>query len=387
MMNIKTISLQVILMLGFMGSAFAQSVDSNLVVYLNKSTAINGDTINFDATLKNFSNGEQVATLHLWVEEIKTGKQWHYRYPFLNGSISAQLIVSDLIKDGEFAFNFSVQKSFFSISGQVKNIEKIKTKILNYVIISKDKQAMSDAVALDNNLAFSINRILFQDSAFIIFSNPKQKKNDLKIDIVTALDSTFIPKNITTRYITIGNLIDTTIINKRKINDYSFSENNSLYKTIMPAVIVNSKSKKLIEDFEKENVTGLFSGSEDILLDGLSSDDIANASDLYTYLSSKVGGLRIESNNETGNRFLTWRKKPTEIFINEIKLDSDESLDINPSDIAMIKIFRPGSPISMGSNEGGAIAIYLKTGGYKKSTDRSYSFYILGYTGLMALWK
>ena len=84
-------------MLGFMGSAFAQSVDSNLVVYLNKSTAINGDTINFDATLKNFSNGEQVATLHLWVEEIKTGKQWHYRYPFLNGSISAQLIVSDLI--------------------------------------------------------------------------------------------------------------------------------------------------------------------------------------------------------------------------------------------------------------------------------------------------
>ena len=387
MLNIKSFFLQVILILGLMSSAMAQSADSNLVVDLNKSSAYKGDTINFDATLKNYSSGEQVSTLHLWIEEIKTGKQWHFRYPLLNGSISAQLKVSDLVNDGEFAFNFSVQKSFFSISGQVKNIEKSKTKFLNYVIISKDKEAMTDVVSLNDDLCFSIDRILFQDSAFIIFSNPKNKKNELKIDIKTALDSAFIPKNITTRFITIRNLNDTITNHQQKLNEYSFSENNSLYKTIMPAVIVNSKSKKLIEDFEKENVTGLFSGSEDILLDGLSSDDIANASDLYTYLSSKVGGLRVETNGESGNRFLTWRKKPTELYINEIKLDSEESLDINPSDIAMIKIFRPGIPISMGSNEGGAIAIYLKTGAYKKSTDRSYSFYILGYTGLMTLWK
>ena len=53
----------------------------------------------------------------------------------------------------------------------------------------------------------------------------------------------------------------------------------------------------------------------------------------------------------------------------------------------MIKVFRPGESVTIGSGDRGAIAVYLKTGQYKKSNSSNNSFYINGYTGLDAEWK
>lgn len=149
---------------------------------------------------------------------------------------------------------------------------------------------------------------------------------------------------------------------------------------------MNSKSNNLIESFQKENVSGLFAGDA-IVLDGLSSDEISKAGDLYTYLASKIGGLRLETNSENGERFLSWRSKPTEIYIDEVKLDKDIEIYVSPADIALIKVFRPGESTTMGSGDRGAIAIYLKNGQYKKNTTSNNSFYILGYTGLDIIWR
>ncbi len=168
---------------------------------------------------------------------------------------------------------------------------------------------------------------------------------------------------------------------------YSFKADNTQYKIILPEVVLKTESNKRLEDFERENTSGNFSSPDAIMLDGITSDEIANAPDFYTYLTIKVGGFRLDTDNTTGNRSFTWRGQPTDIYLNEIRLDPETPLWINPSDIAMIKIFRPGTSITSDAGGGGAIAVYTKTGEYKQSKNRNYSFYISGYTGVESTWK
>lgn len=331
-------------------------------------------------------NARKASTLHLWIEEINTGKKWHYRYPYINGYLSATLKIDDRINNGNYAFNFTIQKAFFNLTGKVINPQK-HFPFLNYALISKTNQTLINLLPLDDKNSFKLGSILFQDSALIVFSKAKQKSSDLQIKIQTPLDSPFIPKNFNTHFISINQPFDSIKTNIPQSDLYNFSLDNNLFKTILPAVVVNSKSNNQIESFQKENVSGIFAGDA-IVLDGLSSDEISNAADLYTYLVSKIGGLRLVTNSENGERFLSWRSKATEIYIDEVKLDKDIEIYVSPADIAMIKVFRPGESVTMGSGDRGAIAIYLKTGQYKKTNNNNNnSFYISGYTGLYALWR
>lgn len=362
---------------------FAQETDS-LQINFSKKSYYSGDTILFEVSSIDSINARKASTLHLWIEEIKTGKKWHYRYPYINGYLSATLKIDDKISDGNYAFNFTIQRAFFTLSGKVLNAQK-HFPFINYALISKTNQTVINLLPLDNNNSFKLGSTLFQDSALIVFSKPKQNSSDLQIKIQTPLDSPFIPKNFNTHFIAINPAIDTIKNSIPKNDQYNFSLDEKLFKTILPEVVVNSKSNNQIESFQKENVSGLFAGDA-IVLDGLSSDEISNVVDLYTYLVSKIGGLRLVTNSENGERFLYWRSKPTEIYIDEVKLDKDIEIYVSPADIAMIKVFRPGESVTMGSGDRGAIAIYLKTGQYKKPNSSNNSFYILGYTGLDAVW-
>lgn len=365
----------------------AQTKDS-ITVQLNKENFNKGDSITMEVTLHNYIKAGKTATIQLWIENIQTGKQWKFRYPLINGYVNAKLAIDSSMADGVYAFNFMLQKTFFNISGHVKNAGKKDTKV-NYLMISKNKQTMLDAAELDEQHFFTVKNLLFKDSAFIVFSRPGQKKNDLLIDIKTALDSAFIPAAISTKFITVGTVND---IQKKETGKaeaaYIFKPGNTQYKIILPEVIVKTKSNVRLEQFERETTTGAFTGSDAIVLDGLSSDEIANAPDFYTYLSIKIGGLKLETDNSTGNRYFTWRGSATEMYLNEIRLDPEVPFWINPTDIAMIKVFRPGTSLAADASPGGAIAIYTKTGKYMDdNTSRRYSFFIVGYTGVETTWK
>jgi len=364
-------------------SSFAQRVDS-LSVKMYYQQYNQGDTIDIEARLFNYTAASNASTLHLWIEEIKTGKKWHYRYPLLNGELNSRFIINNTIKDGIYAFNFQLQKSFFNLSGVVKNAEQ-KDNSLNYVLITKNMQTIADAVGLNQDKSFKLGRLLFQDSAFIVFSKPKHNRNDLIINISTPLDSAFIPSDNVTKFIVIGKIGD-SIQNQKAQSTYLFDESDQLYKTILPEVVVKAKAKKQIDDFEKENVTGFFAAVDAMVIDGLESNEITNTQDLFTYLTRKIAGLTLQF-GENGIPQLKWRNRRTEIFINEIKSDEDLLLDINPSDIAMIRVYQPGTQIATSNSDGGTIAIYTKTGNYKKSSNTSYSFFVNGYNGLESVWK
>lgn len=365
-------------------TSIAQNPDSVKVIF-DRYNFMQQDTITFDVVLNHFAKVAKTATIQLCIEEVNTGKKWNYRYPLINGYLEAKLKIDSSLRDGKYAFNFLLQKKFFGLNGKVKNAIKSDDKI-NYVLLTKGMQSIMDQISLSEDKSFSMGKLLFQDTAIVFFSRPKKKFNSLEIDIETPLDSAVTSSDTITQFITIGKLsANDSAAMIRSNPSYTFTGDNSLYKNIMPAVIVKSKTKKLIDQFEKDNVTSMFAGDA-MTIDGLESDDLAHATDLLTFLSGRVAGLTV-STNEEGERELTWRKHKTALFVNEIKVDGDIDLDVNPSDIAMIKIFRPGENVVSGSAEGGVIAIYLKNGVYQKTKKSGNSFSVIGYTSLEAKWK
>ena len=70
--------------------------------------------------------------------------------------------------------------------------------------------------------------------------------------------------------------------------------------------------------------------------------------------------------------------------MDEFKIDASDPMMVNPADVAMIKVFRPGEG---GPTNGGAIAIYTKRGAYLDNASRKYNFLIKGYTPLLSVWR
>jgi|GEM_PF-1520802 len=352
---------------------------------LNTTAFKRGDTLSFELNLSDSFRTIKTASIHLWIENISNGKKWHYKYPLINGYLKASLVIDSTITPGNYALNFLMQKNFFRIKGEVKNAFKKENQI-NYVLLSKNKDIVTGSLQLDIDKFFISDCMLFQDSTNLIFSRPNHKGIKLEIQLINELDSSFTVADSVTKFISIYDKQDTVNKNSKIFETYVFSEKDRLYKTTMQEVIVNAKSKKLVDDFQKDNVSGMFGGIDGTVIDGLESDEIAHAGNLFNFLTGKVAGLNIKTTDE-GIEELVWRKHTTEIYIDEIKADPEMALDISLSDIAMIKIFEPGVPVSFGSASGGTIAIYLKKGIYAKENKPSNHFYINGYTGLNTIWK
>jgi hypothetical protein len=84
------------------------------------------------------------------------------------------------------------------------------------------------------------------------------------------------------------------------------------------------------------------------------------------------------SNNAPG---INWRDGTPDIFINEIKADALAANQIQMSDIAYVKVFRPPFMASAGSGASGAIAVYTKKGADMKASVRGLNNALLtGYT-------
>lgn len=351
----------------------------------NKSIFIPGDTLTFEINLSDSFKSLKTATLHLWIEEISTGKKWHYKYPLVNGYLNAKMIIDSTISPGNYAYNFLLQRNFFRIKGKVKNALK-KDKQITYVLLTKNRDIVQETLALDNNKFFMSECLLFQDSANIIFSRPNHHGAIPEITFLNETDSSYVMADSLTNFISIINKEDS--ITKKIIPpiNYYFSYTDKYMKNTMAAVIVNSKTKKIIDAFQKDNVSGMFGGADGTIIDGLGSDEIARSGNLFSLLMSRIAGLTTKTTDE-GIDELMWRKHHTDFYIDEVKVDPQMALDIPLFDIAMIKIFEPGTQVSFGSGAGGTVAIYLKNGIYKNDNRRTNNFKIMGYTGLSTIWK
>jgi hypothetical protein len=138
----------------------------------------------------------------------------------------------------------------------------------------------------------------------------------------------------------------------------------------LTAVTVRAHVKSDKERLDERYSSGMFSGGDATVMD-LVDDPLANAMpDIFTYLQGKVAGLQITPGNGPGGTpSLSWRGGTPSLYLNEMQTDAQQLSSTPVSDIAMVKIFRPGSGVGFGGGAGGTIVVYTKRGGDEKKGE------------------
>lgn len=307
----------------------------------------------------------------------------------IDGEVSASLAVSDKIPDGRYAVNFLVQHGYFKISGTVSDREKRDTNI-TYILIPKNKQgSYLDVAPVAKDGSFRLKSTLFADSAFFIFSPTHKIRNNfnyLTVHIETPLDSAFVPVLQETQFISVGNP-NILVSSQKDTSGYVFDTRELTDVTILPNVTVTGKFKSKVQQYDEEYSSGLFKSNDAIIFDGLGSDDISRSATVLLFLQGRVAGLTIERNNE-GQEVAKWRNEVAEIYVDEFKLEPTDHTFISPSEIAMIKVYRPPAHLTGFSGGAGAIAIYTKKGIYADTNRKSlHNFIVKGYTNVESRWQ
>jgi hypothetical protein len=358
-----------------------------LVVIFDKQNFVQGDSIEMEVYTEPYMTNLPAQTLHLWIDNVKTGQRWKYRYPFLKGRYKFSLKINDSIPDGVYAFNFLLQQKFLAIKGKLKNAEA-GDKEINYMATAKNKAPIIDGVPIESDGSFKIDNLFYTDSSYFGFSPPqKSKVNPLRIAIETPIDSAFTAEATTTEFIIIS--ADEKLIAQKDavVNQYVFSVQNKKDKELLKELVLRTKAKSKREKFENENVSALFSSDNAKTIDFYENDELKNYTDIFSYLTANIAGMTTINDSETGRQFLYWRNEKVNIFVDEF-FDSDFSGNsISVQDIEMVKIFSPGSRLGI-DGFGGSLAIYTRRFSSRPGNRLSnYSFYVKGYSKKNEVWK
>ncbi len=380
----KTISIFAFVIAAF--AAKANAADT-LVVIFDKQNFVQGDSIEIEVYTEPYQTNKPAQTLHVWIDNIKTGQRWKYRYPFLKGRYKFSFKIHDSIPDGTYAFNFLLQKKFLAIKGKLKNAAD-GDKELNFIATTKNKAPIIDGVDLESDGSFKIDNLFYTDSSYFGFSPAKKSKvNALKIAIETPIDSAFTAEASTTEFITVG-LNEAQIAQQNTVVDkYIFSTQNKKDKELLQEVVLKTKAKSKKEKFENENVSALFSSENAKTIDFYENDELKNYADIFSYLTANIAGMFTTNDPETGRSVLYWRNEKVNIFVDEFQ-DSDFSGNsISVQDIEMVKIYSPGARLGL-DGFGGSVALYTRHFSSRPGNRLSnYSFYVKGYTPKNSLWK
>jgi hypothetical protein len=271
-----------------------------------------------------------------------------------------------------------VQPAFFNLKGKVRDYNK-KSKGLMMFMLNKKKNTYYNTIIPDEKGNFQVGRIAFEDTARFIFSEIGKKRSDLYIDIETPIDSAFTPLGTYTEIITVGN---PKLIAADTVKPYSLDSKKFTGTFTLEGVTVKSVRKKAVERYDEEYASGLFRGGT--IFDGLDNDDLASATDIFTFLNGRVPGLQINPDGE-GGYTVKRRGSNVDIYLDEFKMDAENPIYVNPSDVAMIKVFGPME--GPGTAGGGTIAIYTKRGNYYQNSNRRNNFLVKGFTGVETIWK
>ena len=358
-----------------------------LVVIFDRQNFVQGDSIEIEIYTEPYSANQTAQTLHLWIDNVKTGQRWKYRYPFLKGRYKIALKINDSIPNGIYAFNFLLQNQFLNIKGKLLNATQ-EDKSVNFLAKAKNKPPVINGAELQSGGSFEIDNLYYTDSVFFGFSPVKQQKvNKLRIALITGIDSVFVPQAATTEFITVGISAAAKPVESSIVQSYVFSAADKKNKELLDEIVLKSKAKKRVKEFEEANVSGLFSSYNSITLDFYDSDELNSYTDIYSYLTAKIPGLEVFGNPENNQPVLFWRKEKTDIYVDEFSDTDFSPYSISTQDIEMIKIFRPGTRMGL-DGLGGAVAIYTKRNSTRPGNKLSnYSFYVKGYTQKNADWK
>lgn len=378
--------------------------NDSIPVFLERNAFVHGDTLEFIWDGNRIGKGYAAASLHLWADHVATGRRWKFRYPIINGSSEGALVIGNDLPDGTYALNFMATEQFLSIEGTVKSVRiktaynykqkkrdtlavferaKLTGKEMRYTLLNREDILHNDYVRADSAGRFNVPPIIFGDTAQMLF-DPGKGRGSYWIEIVTPLDSAFTPFHSTTVFIAVQSpKPDATLSAPDSMHyEFSFTDPYPEAKTLEEVKVLG---KTNAQKYEERFVSQLFRSFPDArTFDALDNNELMRSNNLFNFLRSNVAGLFIRSDGIVTTA--TWRGANVDFYINEFPVGIND-LNINPMDIALIKVYPPPAQLQSLTN-GGAVAIYTKRGIFENGTGSPlYNFMVGGYTQGIFNWR
>jgi hypothetical protein len=270
------------------------------------------------------------------------------------------------------------EQDYLSMRVEVLGVDPFKIakeESLNVIVNKKDSSTQMYQVPHISGSKFGVTGLVFYDTvkAFYMFNINHALSSQAAVTFNTGLvpgirwvkplsaafegwtaeDSAYLRRN---RYIALEEA------RVKPVDDQKVKTLQTVTKTAR----VKTDAEKLDERY----ASGMFSGGDARIFD-LVNDNLASAyPDIFTYLQGKVAGLQITvSGSPGGAPGLSWRGGRPSLYLNEMQTDAQGIQNVPVTDIALVKVFRPGSGVGFGGGAGGTIAIYTKKGGDEKRND------------------
>jgi len=377
--------------MGMQMKSVARRGKNSLVIDVDDTLRSNFSLSVTDATADGlFPDEDNIVSRLLLTGDLK-GKV-HDPYYYFNGtadSLSAQLDLV-MLTHGWRRFKWEAlargqvpvikypEQDYLSMRVEVLGVDPYKIakeESLNVIMSKKDSSTQMYAVPHISGSKFGLTGLVFYDTvkAYYMFNVNHALSTQAAVTFNTGLvpgvrwakplgaafegwtaeDSAYLRRN---RYIA-QEEIRVRPIDNQKV-------------TTLTTVTKTARVKTDKEKLEERYASGLFSGGDAYTYD-LVNDNLASAyPDIFTYLQGKVPGLQITTGQGPGGTAsLSWRGGRPSLYLNEMQADAQQLQSIPVTDIALVKVFRPGSGVGFGGGSGGTIAIYTKRGGDEKRSD------------------
>jgi len=257
-------------------------------------------------------------------------------------------------------------ENFLSINADVLGIVSSrisKDESMNVIFQNKDSSSKMLTVPYVNNGKFSLSGLVFYDTskAYYQFNTNQKLSNEAAVIFKNGLYSgvkKLRPFNMT---LPVWSPDDSSLIRKSQQVFAEIERIHNQDKRVqnLAVVTVRGRAKSEKEKMDEQYSSGLFSGGNATIFDLLNNPSYASL-DIFSYLQGKVAGLQINTAGSTPT--LTWRGSSPGLYLNEMLVDANALKTLSINDIAMVKVFSPGSSSVMSGGSGGAIAVYTKKG-------------------------
>lgn len=350
-----------------------------------------------DAQIDN-NNRDDIISHLLLTGELK-GKINDPAHYFLNNSdsISRQLDLVMLthgwrrfdwqkVIQGKFPeIKYSKDTSYLSLSGKIfgatpSQLQKAGDIIL--MLTQNNSGTQTFTIPIESNGYFNDPSLILFDTAHVFYSlsNSKEIKNiSVKFmpDLLPAVPSYLMPDNFFNSIDTSGNHYHLVL------NDEAEKQIQYFQGKVLATVKIKSRIKSKVELLNDKYTSGLFKNENANKFDLLSDPLASSYTDIVSYLEGKVGGLSFD---HMSGKFMWMRNRGGEnvptLYLNEMATTYDMISSIPVTNVAYIKVFRPGFVGGAGSGTGGAIVIYTRMGadGQPSTTKGLDNSVVTGYT-------
>ncbi len=280
----------------------------------------------------------------------------------------------DMVKGKLPSLKHPVDSDYLQIRGAVYNGSTFDNKLvqsITMVLQSKDSSKQYFFTPINPDASFSQRGIIFFDTVRVFY----KINGDKKVAPTTVANFNYsLPTVLYPTQIQLYHFAkpDTTGLSYLMYMEAQAKKIKKAFDSVvvLKEVVVQSKAKSAIDVLDEKYTSGLFSSKDTYAFDVQNDIHATGATNVFQYLQNLIPGMTMSlpilgangaedanSNNVPG---LNWRDGTPDIFLNEVISDAEQTMGIQMSDIAYIKVFRPPFMGSSGSGPSGAIAIYTK---------------------------